>query len=85
MKLKPEHMAAWEHAARKAGAASVEAYAQATLDRLGADLEANRAADDRARYASLFDLSLRLPESERVALEADVRARLMAAGLLEAE
>jgi len=84
MELKAEYMAGWEHVAAKNGAESVEAYAQAQLDALGESFEAERLRDDRTAQVQLFDLALKLPEEDRLALKELVLTRAASHGLIPA-
>lgn len=80
--IKSEHVAGWEYVAQKNGAESVEAYAQAQLDNLGASYEAQRKADDAAAQQGLFDLALQFPEDERAEVKAFVLGKARTLGLI---
>lgn len=68
--IKPEHQAAWEWAAQKASAESVEALAQTHLDNQGEIYVAQMKVEDKEQNASLFERALRLSPDSREALKA---------------
>lgn len=88
--IKPEHVAAWQavvdkvNAARAEGAPAVtlEDYAQARLDEIGASYQATLIEEAKRQYDDFVTLAAKLPDAEKAELLTKVQELAVRAGIL---